>query len=71
MGYYDPPEYIYPTYPVCGNEAEEFYFDNDNRICGCDQCITKLDASEYMAEKEEDARALEEERRAEARRYDD
>ena len=65
MGYLDPPEFNYPTCPVCGWEAEEFYFDINDNICGCDQCISKRDAVEYMAEKEEDARELAEEQRAE------
>ena len=65
MGYLDPPEFNYPTCPVCGWEAEEFYFDINDNICGCDRCISRRDAMEYMAEKEEDARELAEEQRAE------
>jgi len=71
MGYYDPPEVKYPVCPVCGCEAEEFYFDLFDKICGCDCCISTRDAVEYQAERDEDLRDLAEEERAEARRYED
>ena len=29
----------YPHCPVCGEEAEEIYFDRYGAICGCDSCI--------------------------------
>lgn len=49
----DPPEYQYPVCPVCGNECELFFFDSDNKICGCDCCVTSTDAAEYEAERYE------------------
>ena len=60
----EPPEYIYPTCPVCGNECETFYFNNENEICGCDQCVSTRDASEYKQEQ------YEEEKEAWQSRYD-
>ena len=71
MGYYDPPEMKWPICPVCGYECETFYFDNDDHICGCENCISIRDSVEYEAERDEDLRDLAEEQRAEARRYDD
>jgi len=35
-------------YPICGKEAQEFFFDCDHEIFGCDQCVTSKDAWEYM-----------------------
>lgn len=37
-----------PICPICGKEAETFYFDCDHEIFGCDQCVTSKDAWEYM-----------------------
>ena len=43
----DPPEYKYPECPICGGDAEEFYFDAFGEICGCDVCISIKNAIEY------------------------
>lgn len=52
----DPPESPLPVCPVCGEECEEYYFDNDGNICGCDVCITMKNAVEYEEEQRESAR---------------
>ena len=51
MGYWDPPEFNWPVCPVCGNECETFYFDNDNHICGCENCVTSSSSVEYEGER--------------------
>ena len=71
MSYWDPPEQKYPECPICGCEAEEFYFDFNGNIVGCDVCISTQDAVEYETEKDEAAREHAEELRAELNRYDD
>ena len=55
MSYYDPPELKYPRCPICGAEAETFYFDFNDNICGCDICITTQNAIEYKEEQDEAA----------------
>ena len=52
----EPPEQSMPVCPVCGEECEEFYFDNDGDICGCDNCISVKNAYEYEEEKAEIAK---------------
>ena len=53
MGYYDPPEQKYPTCPVCGCDAETFFFDFNGNICGCDACVSTRNAIEYKEEQDE------------------
>ena len=60
----DPPEYNYPTCPVCKGEATEFYFDVNGDICGCDGCISCRSAAEYQEEQDELARDYADEMRA-------
>lgn len=71
MGYYDPPEFNWPICPVCGNECETYYFDNDNHICGCENCVTSSSSVEYEEERLESLKELEDERRTERMLYDD
>ena len=35
-----------PVCPVCGDEAETFYMNEDKQIVGCDNCIEKRDSWE-------------------------
>lgn len=50
MSWYNPgppPEREYPRCPVCGEEAE-WLFVNDNReVVGCDQCLTMISCDTY------------------------
>ena len=56
----DCAEEIHYSCPVCGaDEPEDFFFDSSGEICGCDRCLKRRDAYEYMAER------LAEERREE------
>lgn len=71
MRYWDPPEFNWPICPVCGNECETYYFDNDNHICGCENCVTSKSSVEYEKDRDEAAREYAEELRAEMNRYDD
>lgn len=34
----------YPHCPVCGRECDEIYFDDNDEICGCDECISTKSA---------------------------
>lgn len=34
--------------PICGKAAETFYFDCDNEIFGCDVCVSRMDAYQYV-----------------------
>ena len=38
-GYPDGKEPTFPICPVCGEECEEIFRDNDLNIVGCDICI--------------------------------
>ena len=38
--------------PICLKESEEFYEDKDGEIVGCDRCIKRYDAWEWMNEHE-------------------
>lgn len=42
-----------PICPICGKEAEEYFFDCDYEIFGCDKCVTSKDAWEYTQEHKE------------------
>ena len=43
--------------PVCGSEnPEDFYFDRDGDICGCDACMKRRDAWEWHCEQRGDGR---------------
>ena len=58
----DPPEQSMPVCPICGEECEEFYFDNDGKICGCENCVSVKKAVEYEEEERESAREAYEDR---------
>lgn len=45
-GYPDGKEPIYPICPVCGNECETVYIDQDDTIVGCDMCVVQKNAWE-------------------------
>ena len=63
----DPPEYPDPPEcPICRCDADEFYFDANGDIVGCDCCITCRSAAEYQAEQDEMARDYADEMRADA-----
>lgn len=49
----EPLEQSMPVCPICEEECEELYFDNNGDICGCDNCITVKNAYEYEEEKAE------------------
>ena len=52
----DAEEFEYSC-PVCGaDEPEDFYFGRDGEVCGCDLCVRRRDAYEYMAEKRAEER---------------
>lgn len=40
--------------PICGSVCETIYFDKDNDVFGCDECVHRMDAHEYMRTREED-----------------
>ena len=66
-----PPE-PKPVYcPVCEDECSEVYFNANGDVVGCDNCISRQDAYEWAAEEDENAREIEAERRADARREGD
>ena len=53
----DSAEEIEYSCPVCGaDEPEDFYFGRDGEVCGCDRCVRRRDAYEYMAEKRAEER---------------
>lgn len=37
-----------PVCPVCGEECESIYKDRWGNICGCENCVEKMDAWEEM-----------------------
>ena len=39
--------------PVCGEPCEEYFFDINNEICGCENCIYSRDAFEWKGEQEQ------------------
>ena len=46
--YPEPPEEPLPRCPVCGEETDTFYQNQDGDIVGCDQCVKALDAWDYL-----------------------
>lgn len=45
-----PPEEPMPICPVCGAETDTFFQDKYGDIVGCDECIKRLDAWDYVQE---------------------
>ena len=39
--------------PVCGEPCEEYFFDINNEICGCENCIHSRDAFEWKGEQDQ------------------
>ena len=39
--------------PICKGDCNNYYFDAAGDICGCENCITVVDAGEYEAERAE------------------
>lgn len=42
-----------PSCPICMRYCSEYFFDANNEICGCENCISRRDAWEYKAEEEQ------------------
>ena len=38
----------YPICPICGQECSFLYFDKNDDVCGCDNCVEVRDAWEYL-----------------------
>lgn len=36
--------------PICGKDADRFFYDCDGTLFGCNVCVKSIDASEYMPE---------------------
>lgn len=52
----DPPaDPTRPVCPECGEECDVLYMDASGKIVGCDQCLTEIDAYDWMVA-ERDAR---------------
>ena len=47
-----------PICPICGEECEDIYFDKAGDICGCDRCLTRKDAWEWLEEEQLNAEIL-------------
>ena len=43
-----------PICPVCGEECDTLYQDEEGNIKGCDQCIHEVDAWEWLQEEIEE-----------------
>ena len=41
-------EFEEPVCPMCGQKAIDFYLDRDDDIIGCDNCVCKVDAGDYL-----------------------
>lgn len=39
-----------PVCPVCGNECDTLYYNNNGDVVGCDECVTAYDAWDLMWE---------------------
>lgn len=37
-----------PTCPICGEEVDEYYKDNEGDIVGCENCLQRTDAWEEI-----------------------
>ena len=50
----EPPDRddFIPVCPICGEECDTVYLDADGDIVGCDQCISLVDAYDYLYEEE-------------------
>ncbi len=60
--YYEPPEPpTYPKCPKCGADDYSQVYIGDDGWCGCDCCISVLDANEYWEEQNDIAREAYEE----------
>ena len=42
----EPKDYDLPVCPVCGEETDTYYKNENGEIVGCDNCITAVDAWE-------------------------
>ena len=51
-GYPDGKEPSFPHCPICGAGTDTFYKDKYGDIVGCDECVSTVDAWEYVTEKE-------------------
>ena len=47
-GYPDGRPPAVPVCPLCGEEAERFYYDRNGELVGCDECVSARDAWEVM-----------------------
>ena len=54
----EPIQKATPVCPVCGEECEEIFFDKNNEVCGCENCVTSRDAYEWAEEEEANDEAL-------------
>lgn len=41
---------LVPICPCCGQEAITFYVTEDNDVIGCEECVSRTDAVEYVYE---------------------
>lgn len=49
--YLDPTEYNVPKCPICGDENYEFiYKDADGNVCGCSECVSIIESSDWWEE---------------------
>lgn len=53
-GYPDGKEPEQPICPSCGEETDTFYISADKEILGCDNCISRRDAWDFVDEEKED-----------------
>lgn len=42
--------------PVCGETCESYYLNAENQISGCENCLSRTDAVQFVADSEEDYR---------------
>ena len=49
----DPPESDEILCPLCDAVADEFYISCDGDLLGCESCVDKTDAGEWMAKEKE------------------